>query len=112
MTNISTTRRVVTTINTFTVEPQQQQRALELLIEIARQLRATVPGFLSANFHKSIDGTRVVNYAQYHSQEAVEEVTIKILRDTENPQLAELRKIATPDMRTYEVCAILEGEDG
>lgn len=112
MTSISTTQHVVTTINTFTVEPHYQQRTLELLIEIARQLRAAVPGFLSANFHKSIDGTRVVNYAQYSSQEAVEEVTAKILGNTMLPQLAELREIATPDMRTYEVCAILEGKNG
>jgi quinol monooxygenase YgiN len=109
MATISTTNNVVTTINTFTVEPHQQQRALELLIEIARQLRAAVPGFLSANFHKSVDGTRVVNYAQYSSQEAVQEVTAKILGNTENPQLSELREIATPDARTYEVCVILEG---
>lgn len=109
MATISTTNNVVTTITTFTVEPHQQQRALELLIEIARQLRAVVPGFLSANFHKSVDGTRVVNYAQYSSQEAVQEVTAKILGNTEIPQLTELREIATPDARTYEVCAILEG---
>lgn len=109
MATISTTNNVVTTINTFTVEPQQQQRALELLVEIARQVRAAVPGFLSANFHKSVDGTRVVNYAQYSSQDALQEATTKILGENKLPQLAELREIATPDSRAYEVCTILEG---
>ncbi|HEX4205943.1 MAG TPA: hypothetical protein VHZ51_17450 [Ktedonobacteraceae bacterium] len=33
MTTISLNNDVVTTINTFTVEPQHQQRALELLAE-------------------------------------------------------------------------------
>ncbi|HTK08147.1 MAG TPA: antibiotic biosynthesis monooxygenase family protein [Ktedonobacteraceae bacterium] len=108
MTTISLNNDVVTTINTFTVEPQHQQRALELLIEIARQSRQAVPGFLSANFHKSTDGTRVVNYAQFANQEAVQQLGAKILGDRENPFLAELRAIATPDSRAYELCAVLE----
>lgn len=29
-------------------------------------------GFISANIHKSLDGTRVVNYAQWESKEAFE----------------------------------------
>jgi quinol monooxygenase YgiN len=109
MTTISLNNNVVTTINTFTVEPQHQQRALELLIEIARQFRKTVPGFISANFHRSADGTRVVNYAQFANEEAVQAVGAKVIGDQENPLLAELREIATPDSRVYELCAILEG---
>ncbi|HEY4386331.1 MAG TPA: antibiotic biosynthesis monooxygenase family protein [Ktedonobacteraceae bacterium] len=109
MTIISLNNDVVTTINTFTVEPKHQQRALELLIEIARQSRQTVPGFLSANFHKSTDGTRVVNYAQFASQEAAQAISTRILGNRENPLLAELRAIATPDSHAYELCAILEG---
>jgi heme-degrading monooxygenase HmoA len=30
------------------------------------------PGFISANIHKSFDGTRVVNYAQWRSREDFE----------------------------------------
>lgn len=29
-----------------------------------------VPGFVSANIHRSLDGTRVINYAQWSSKEA------------------------------------------
>ena len=110
MATISLNMDVVTTINTFTFEPENQQRGLELLVEIARILRKAVPGFLSAHFHMSIDGTRVVNYAQYASHEALEATTTKIFSAQEMlPLLDELRKIATPDSREYQVRVILEG---
>jgi hypothetical protein len=31
-----------------------------------------MPSYVSANFHKSLDGTRVTNYAQWRSREAFE----------------------------------------
>ena len=31
-----------------------------------------VPGFVSANIHRIVDGTRVANYAQWKSKEAFE----------------------------------------
>ncbi|MBO0778172.1 MAG: antibiotic biosynthesis monooxygenase [Ktedonobacteraceae bacterium] len=108
MATISLDNHVVTTINTFTVAPENQQRALELLVEIARRLRKEVPGFVSAHFHKSVDGTRVVNYAQYASQEAVQTAITKVLSWAEVPVVAELRQMATPDNRVYELCTILE----
>jgi hypothetical protein len=109
MTTISLNNPVVTTINTFTVAPEDQQRALELLVALSAQLKETIPGIVSANFHKSADGTRVVNYAQYTSEGAVQAVTAKIFEMAETPLVAEIRKIATPDSRTYELCTIIEG---
>ncbi|EFH85796.1 putative quinol monooxygenase [Ktedonobacter racemifer] len=109
MGTISQDNDVVTTINTFTFEPENQQRGLELLIEIARMLRMEVPGFVSANFHASVDGTRVVNYAQYSSHEALQVATAKVFEKADTPLLVELRQIATPDSREYKVRAILEG---
>ena len=106
MTTISFDNPVVTYIDTFTVTPQNQQQALELLVEVTQRLRREVPGFLSANFHKSVDGTRLVNYAQYDSQEAVQAVTAKIMEWAEVPTLVELRQLATPDLCHYELCAI------
>jgi quinol monooxygenase YgiN len=106
MTTISFDNPVVTYIDTFTVTPQNQQRALELLVEVTQRLRREVPGFLSANFHKSVDGMRLVNYAQYDSREAVQAVTAKIMEWAEVPTLVELRRLATPDLCRYELCAI------
>lgn len=110
MITISSHQNVVTTINTFTVAPQQQQRALELLIEVAKRVSSTVPGFLSVTFHRSLDGTRVVGYGQYTSIEAVQAGLAKIQDPAANPLLVELREIAAHDPRTYEVCASIVAE--
>jgi hypothetical protein len=37
-----------------------------------------MPGWISANIHKSLDGKQVVNYAQCESQEAMEGVVAKL----------------------------------
>jgi quinol monooxygenase YgiN len=60
---IRTGSGIVTQINTFTVSPQNQDALLAALAESAEFVRDT-PGWLSASLHRSLDGTRVVNYAQ------------------------------------------------
>jgi quinol monooxygenase YgiN len=64
--------KVCTLINVFTVEPEKQQQLLDVLIEATEQVIRSLPGFISANFHKSIDGVRVTNYAQWESEEALQ----------------------------------------
>ena len=72
MTRISTDNDVVTLVNVFTVEPEDQRRLLDLLVEATETVMNKQPGFVSANLHKSLDGTKVVNYAQWRSREAFE----------------------------------------
>src|SRR5262249_30407728 len=50
-----------TLINVFTVAPERQRELVDLLIDATEQVIQHVPGFISANIHASIDGTRVVN---------------------------------------------------
>jgi heme-degrading monooxygenase HmoA len=64
---------IVAHINVFTVAPEKQQQLVDSLIETINAAR-TVPGWLSARLHRSYDGTRVVNYVQYESQEAAQAV--------------------------------------
>ncbi len=71
MTTISTEQDAVTLINVFTVAPEDQQRLLDLLIEATEEVM-NEPGFLSANLHKSLDGTKVTNYAQWRSRDDFE----------------------------------------
>jgi len=72
MTRISTDNDVVTLVNVFTVGPEKQQRLLDLLVEATETVMNKQPGFVSANLHRSLDGTKVVNYAQWRSREAFE----------------------------------------
>ena len=65
---------IVTQINVFTVPgPDRQQPLIEFLAEAAR-VASEVPGWLSASLHRSLDGTRVVNYAQSADPEAARRV--------------------------------------
>lgn len=96
---ISKDNPVVTLINVFTVEPQDQQRVVHIL-EATKQVMQQVPGFISASIHKSLDGVRVANYAQWESQETFQAMF-------HNPSAKEhidnLLKISTPDPYLYEV---------
>jgi quinol monooxygenase YgiN len=58
----------------YTVEPKNQQHLVDLLIETTEKVMSQQEGFISANIHKSLDGTRVVNYAQWRSKEAFEKM--------------------------------------
>jgi heme-degrading monooxygenase HmoA len=64
---------VVTQINVFTVPEGGQQALIDLLAEAA-QACSQVDGWMSASLHRSLDGTRVVNYAQTRDQDAMRRV--------------------------------------
>ena len=106
MAKISQGSNVVTLINVFTVAPEDQQRLLDLLVEATESAMNKLPGFVSANLHKSLDGTRVVNYAQWQSREALEAML-------DNPEallhIKEAEKIARKiEPRLYEVSFVDE----
>ena len=72
MSTIEKGNRVLTLMNVFTVEPEKQQALVTLLIEATEQTMKHLPGFVSANIHRSLDGKKVVNYAQWESLDAFE----------------------------------------
>jgi len=72
MVTISKDNDVVTLINVFTVRPEHQQRLVDVLVNATQTVMRNQPGYVSANIHKSLDGTRVTNYAQWRSREAFE----------------------------------------
>ena len=63
---------VVTLINVFTVRPEHQQRLVDALADATETVMRKQPGFVSASIHRSLDGTRVTNYAQWRSREDFE----------------------------------------
>ena len=74
MATIEKGRDVLTLINVFTVEPAQQQQLVKLLVNATNETMRHLPGFVSANIHRSVDGKRGVNYAQWESKAAFEAV--------------------------------------
>jgi quinol monooxygenase YgiN len=69
MTTISPSRKLVTLINVFTVEPANQERLLNLLTRATETSVRHAPGFISASLHRGLDGTKVTMYAQWRSVE-------------------------------------------
>ena len=63
MSTIEKNRDILTLINVFTVAPEKQRELIDLLVEATQQTMRHLPGFISANIHRSLDGHKVVNYA-------------------------------------------------
>src|SRR5450631_3032485 len=72
MSTIDENSNVFTLINVFTVEPEKQQKLVAVLIEATQKTMKHMPGFVSANIHRSLDGKRVVNFAQWKDMAAFE----------------------------------------
>jgi quinol monooxygenase YgiN len=69
MTTITKGANLVTLVNVFTVKPDDQQRLVTLLVDATKETMKDLPGFISASIHRSFDGTKVINYAQWRSRE-------------------------------------------
>lgn len=67
--HIDSTRPMATLINVFTVSPDRQTELITLLARATEETMKHQPGFVCANFHASQDGERVINYAQWESEE-------------------------------------------
>lgn len=61
--------RHVVLINTFKVKPGKAEQLVSVLAKATEEGIQHVPGFISANLHVSLDGAKVVNYAQWRSKE-------------------------------------------
>jgi quinol monooxygenase YgiN len=70
MTTIAKLNSVVTLINVFVVTPERQEQLVQLLDEATEAVMKHLDGFVSANMHRSLDGTRVANYAQWRDEAA------------------------------------------
>ena len=59
----------ITLINVFAVRPERQRELADLLARATEEVMSGLPGFVSANIHLAVDGTRVINYAQWRTEE-------------------------------------------
>jgi heme-degrading monooxygenase HmoA len=105
MPTISKKNEAATLVNVFTVEPGNQQKVVDMLREATEKTMKNVPGFISASIHKSLDGVRVVNYAQWRSPKDFE-----AMRNDPQAQahMKPLMEISNPDFHLYEVSDTFE----
>ncbi len=66
---IAKNNQVITAIVIFAVAPEKQQELIDIIIEFLETTVKHQPGFVSSSIHKSIDGLRVMNYAQWKTQD-------------------------------------------
>jgi len=95
---------VVTLINVFSCAPENQQHLIGAWIRATENTLGRLPGIISASLHRSKDGTRVVNYAQWKSSENWE----NLFRVASESWFREMGKYAKPDAHLYEVCYPLD----
>jgi Antibiotic biosynthesis monooxygenase len=101
-TTISTDEHIATLINVFTVEPDSQQKLVDLLDEATTQVIRHRPGFISANIHASLDGTRVVNYAQWRTRDDLENM---LADPAAGEHMKAITALAAADPHLYKVTA-------
>lgn len=68
MPTIARHNEVITVIFSLATEPENQQELIDLMIDALETTTKHQSGFVSASFHKILDGTRVFNYAQWRTQ--------------------------------------------
>jgi quinol monooxygenase YgiN len=71
-TTITATKQVTTLINILTVEPEKQQKLIELLRGNAENVVSRLDGWISTSFIAAKDQRRVVIYSQWRDLASVE----------------------------------------
>ena len=100
---ISREGNLVTVINVFETKPEQQQELIDQWIRFVEEVTGE-PGMIGAALHRSTDGTRVVNYAQWRSKEDFESLVKKY-----HEQMEARRPLAQRvDPHLYEVVYLFE----
>ena len=101
MPSISKENKVIALINVLA----NQQKVVDMLVRATETTMKNFTGFISATIHKSVDGVRVANYAQWRSQQDFEAMR-------NNPEarapMKPLMELSKPDFHLYEVIDIFE----
>ena len=100
---ISCEGNLVTVINVFETKPEQQQELIDQWIRFVESIKEE-PGLIGTTLHRSTDGTRVINYAQWRSKEDFERFVQKY-----HEQMEARRPLAERvDPHLYEVVYLFE----
>lgn len=91
---------LATLINVFTVAPERQRELVDLLVQATEDVMQHIPGFVSANIHASADGERVVNYAQWESEDAFRAM---LTDPTAQEHMKAITDMASTDPRLHKV---------
>ena len=94
----------VTLINVYEVEPEKQHELASLLAEATKAVIRPQPGFISVSIHSSLDGSRVVNYAQWASKDDLDQMLKNPAAQEQMKKFAALAKSVSPAL--YQVNSV------
>lgn len=103
-TTIDAESGVVTLINVYEVAPDQQAELSQLLAEATEKVMRHQPGFVSVSIHRSFDGNRVANYAQWASKEDFDRMLKHPEALAQMKRFASIAKSVSPVL--YEVSSV------
>ncbi|MBE3558165.1 MAG: antibiotic biosynthesis monooxygenase [Ktedonobacteraceae bacterium] len=103
---ISRADQPITLINVFETKPERQQELIDQWTHFVESIKEE-PGLIGTALHKSTDGTRVVNYAQWRSEADLDRFLKKYRAQMETHRpLAE-----RVDPHLYEIVYLFEHRD-
>jgi len=104
MATISEDKDVFTVMVRFILEQGAQEEFQELVMEMAPFFESQ-PGFISQTIHKSLDGSRIVNYLQWRSEEDHKACMNNPQMATRGEKLQEMieKGMVAMHVRSYEV---------
>lgn len=105
--NVSQENNLITLINVFETKPEQQQALFDELSRFAESVVKEEPTCIGAALHRSTDGARIVNYAQWKSQEDLDSFVNKYREQMQ----AQLLRALRADAHVYEVAYLTEQKD-
>lgn len=104
---VSREGNLITLINVFETRPEQQQALIDHWIRFVDSVIGGEPGAIGAALHRSTDGTRVINYAQWRSEADLDRFVQKY-----REQMEARRPLAERvDPHLYEVVYLFERKD-
>jgi quinol monooxygenase YgiN len=96
--------KCLTLINVYEVEPEKQAELAKALSESTEKTIRHQPGFISVCIHRSLDGNKIVNYAQWASKEYFDDFMKKPETQEQLKRFAALAKSVAPSL--YKVHAV------
>lgn len=102
---IDAANAVVTLINVYEVAPERQAELAQLLADATEEVMRHLPGFVSVSIHRSFDGTRIVNYAQWASKEDFDRLFKDPQAQSQMKQFAAVAKSVSPAL--YQVSSVI-----
>ena len=82
---------IFTLINTFHTSKERQERIVDSLRRFTADVARSLPGFIGASVHASLDGARVVNYVQWRSSADLQAM---LARPDAQAHIAEVQALA------------------